>query len=207
MEWMPDESCADEFKELKKRYEPWVSKNYECAEYWKPDFIEWLVVAESPPSPETREEWASPRYIYRVRERRKGGHLLGAVLSGFVYDDLSKLRHAKRLAELRKARIFVLDVCEYPIDTLPHDRRINEVEESLTCFNKRLGARDPRNIIVLGRLGERKFGSVVRDGLEPEYKSLIRNDYAIPFPHRGNYADCRDGIRLCIENSRRSRKH
>lgn len=200
--------CADKLVEFKKRYEPWVSRNLECAKDWKPDPVDWSIVAESPPYPKNDEEWLSPRYIYRVREKRRGGQLLGAVLSGFLRDDISKWRHAKRLGELREARVFVLDVCEYPVNHLLPDRRMSEVAAFLEPkFKDRLRFADPDNIIVLGGQDPGEFGDTVRNGLEPKYKNRLRNDAAIPFPHGGgnNYANCRDGIRLCVEKTRNQR--
>jgi len=192
-------ASASESIEFKNRYEPWVSKNLECAEKWKPNRIDWLIVAESPPRPKSDEEWLSPRYIYRIRKRRRGGLLLGAVLSGFLQDDISKWKHVKRLTELKRARIFVLDVCEYPVNHLLPDLRTSEVESFLkSSFKKRLRAADPENIILLGGRNPGEFGDRVLNGLEPKYKNRVRNDIAIPFPQGGgnNYANCRDGIIL-----------
>jgi len=80
----------DDLATLKMRYEPWIPRNLECAEYWKPNPVDWLVVAESPPCPRSDEQWQKPKYMYRIREKRKGGHLLGAVLSGFLDEEFDE---------------------------------------------------------------------------------------------------------------------
>jgi hypothetical protein len=143
-----------------------------------------------------------------VREGERGGHLLGAIVSGFLDEDTSEWRHAKRLRGLRRAQAFVLDVCEHPVNHLPHGMRTDEVKTSMgSSFKRRLETAQPNNIIVLGSQDPGEFGDIVRTNLEPRYRTLVSNDSTIPFPHGGgdNYARCRDGIKRCVDKIRKEK--
>lgn len=196
-------------EEMLRRYHPWVLRNRKCADDWKPTPIDWLITAESPPCPRNEEEWQNPRYVYRIRnEDRRGNTLAGAITVGFQVaqaTELKKLKHRSRLDGLKKNRVFIMDVCEYPIDQLDKDPlRIEIIKESMPgCFARRLTEKNPKNIIVLGKRDRGEFGYVVCEGLEEHLRSRVRNERKIPFPQNGghNFENCWQGIRDCVRLS------
>lgn len=187
--------------EVERKYKHWRKRNYLCSKKWKAAKIDWLVITESPPFPRNRKEWKNPRYVYCLRKGRKGGLLLSAVARAFFGARIMNWSGEKRLKRLRQRGVFVLDVCQNPVDQLSDGERSRAWSDALSrSFFVRIRRMHPKHIVVVGMGPNGEFSRIVTDSLARKFGGRVVNMDPIPFPLYGSYERCWRGIRRCVDH-------
>lgn len=115
------------------------TKYSRLAEPYKPTKIKLLFIAESPPAYDEKETHGRIRYFYSDYL-----HPRDALFKSFVEAlfNIKKARESdkkKLLKRIRNNDLFLIDVCEKPINKLkPAYRRMKELKNSTACLVNRL---------------------------------------------------------------------
>ena len=104
--------------------------NYEeAARKYKPDKVNYLLIAESPPHRPTKEGKLRYFYFDNIIER---DNLLRYIIEGVFSEEYVNTDKKLWLTKLKRFGYFLIDAVDYPIDNLPEGKeRNNHVRKNI----------------------------------------------------------------------------
>lgn len=180
----PDCTCM--IDACQRCYSNWIGSNRQAAEKHRcKGEIQYLIVAESPPCHRGRD--VAP-YIYRVHydiEPLKQTGLLYPIMKSLENAHLISSIPARKedcLGQLRRNRVFVIDLCEFPINKMPRFIRRLAASQNITDLASRLeGLGIVNNIVTAIERCEDEVEAAIRGaGLQ----KIVREN--LPFPRGRN---------------------
>ena len=160
-------NCSCMIEGCQRCYSNWREENRRAAEHYDCDGkIEYLIIAESPPC--HHGKYIAP-YIYRIRWNEEG-----LKETGLLYPIMKSMERAGLLGavperkkdclkQLDKNRIYVMDVCEYPVNKMPSFVRKSALSHNVKDLSTRLQKLSLiNNIITTIKRSENEIQSAVR---------------------------------------------
>lgn len=157
-------------------------------EFYRPNRIRLLFIAESPPS--------SGGYFYFTRTIGKD-HLFRETMKALdLWPQSQRMRKGidKRpyLHQFMKMKFFLIDTCDRPVDKLPRKSRTLQISKGASTIAARVRKLTPAKIVVVKKT---VFGPVRNALRNADLDSKLLNDKPIPFPSHGHQATYRNQLR------------
>ena len=174
---------------LKKKYAAERKK-------YKPNEIRVLLIAESPPS--------SRGYFYSETTIGKD-HLFRETMKALEFWPINRpmgkgCDKRPMLKQFRSIGIFLIDICELPVDKLQtRQRRISTIQGASTLPH-RVRDLDPRRILIVKKTIFRPVRQALSDA---GFEKRILNTSPVPFPSHGNQKKFRTMVRRLVNQNRR----
>ena len=159
---------------------------------YRPDRINLLLIAESPPS--------SGGYFYAEKTIGKD-HLFREMMRALEFWPITRpmrkgLDKRPMLNKFRSNGFFLIDTCDHPVDKLPaNQRRIATVQGALT-LPKRVQKLNPSRILIIKKT---VFNAVKLVLNAAGFGERILNPRPLPFPSHGNQKNFRRMIRRLVK--------
>jgi len=167
-----------------------LEKYQKASEKYKPDEINILFIAESPPS---RDKMGELRYFY-FDDIYKGDVLLRSIMDSLFPDIYERYKVDKRylLKTLTKHGIFLIDACEYPIDkesNKDRDYLIEKEHQHLISRLKKLADTKTKIILI-----KKNVYNILFERLRNEGYNVINTEH-LDFPSHGNQKKFKEKLR------------
>jgi len=177
--------CITMIENCRHCYEDLIELNEKDASEFNCDGnIEYLLIAESPPCPGKRK--IAP-YIYRKQWSGKN-NLLHAILDSFEEAGCPPIDRKNKvgcLNELAKHRLFVIDICEYPVNKMTREIKEIAYEKEVSTLSKRLGTfKHIGKIIIAIKAADECIRIAIKDA---RLEDIER--HSLPFPDRKKQKD------------------
>jgi len=151
---------------------------------WKPEKVNVLIIAESPP--------AGGGYFY-FNEPRRSGLFAETIKALGIVQELPKGYDKHPLLEQFKCQGYLLlDCCYEPVNKMPLKERKQTINNQLGRLVKDVQTIDPQKIIII----KSSIYYLVKNALEKSgYGNKVLNQKPIPFPSHGHQATYRQSIK------------